>query len=755
MNMREVHHDLKAAVVGALTALPQTVAYGLIAVAPLGPEWAVFGITASVGTALLFGLLAGMFGANPFLLSGPRVITVLVLASAIQTAVHRGFSAQEALMLAFLGLFVAGLLQASAGLLRLGSAVSYIPVPVLTGFVNASSILVFLSALPMALGAAGFSLAEIAGDGFTAIRWWAVSVSIVSMMSVFVLAGRLNFIPTTLAGLIVGSLAYYVGTAVFAQPVGPMVGTIDVHELWRWPFLLNAPLSTQTVLSALDIPVLSGITIGLLNAFDTVLTSRAIDVRTNQPGNVNRDLQVQGLLNTTMGGLGFLPGAGALSRSIAVVEAGARTRLANIGASIVFGLMLIFLAPLIAGLPLWATAGMLLAIAVQSLDKPVLTKMWQLLTRKLAYPRVVAGDVGVMLVVIATALAFDLIAAVGMGMFLSVVLFVLGMGRNPVRRIFHGARVHSKVQRSALQMEWLEQEGQRIAIVELQGALFFGSCARFLSEGKALLNAGADYLILDCRHLTSIDSTGAAAVRTLHLLFAENGGEVFISHIEPERRTVGGGWLSKPQKDDAQCRRTQAAPRWNWLTLDANGVTYALGEEQFFSDTDRALAKAEDRLLRRAGKSDALGFRGVIASSLLFSGLSRPDIMRLGRTAERHHFKPGETVFAQGDPGDRAYFLVFGRMDVLIDIPGTNRKKRVSALTEGTLFGEMGLIDGDSRSASVVAKRDSACFSIDRETFARLRKSEPEITATLLVNLSRMFAGRLRVANLMISELEQ
>ena len=517
MNVREAQHDLKAAVVGALTALPQTVAYGLIAVAPLGPEWAVFGITASVGTALLFGLLSSIFGTNPFLLSGPRVITVLVLASAIDTAVGRGFSPEVSLLLAFLGLFLAGLLQFGAGALRLGSAVSYIPVPVLTGFINASSILVFLSALPMALGAADFSVPQIVNDGFSQVSWWAASIAAISMVSIFVFEGRLKFIPTALAGLIIGSLAYYGGTVYFDQPVGPRVGNINISELWRWPFLLSGQLTAQTVLSALDIPVLSAITIGLLNAFDTVLTSKAFDVRTHRHGDVNRDLKVQGLLNAAMGGLGFVPGAGALSRSIAALEAGAKTRFANIGASIVFGLMLIFLAPVIAGLPLWATAGMLLAIAVQSLDKAVLKNLWSLLTRKLAYPRVVAGDISVMVVVIATAVLFDLIAAVGMGMFLSVLLFVLGMGRNPVRRIFHGSRVHSKVQRSAVQMHWLEQEGHRLAVVELQGALFFGSCAQFLSEGKALLNAGVENLILDCRHLTSIDSTGAAAMRTLHL----------------------------------------------------------------------------------------------------------------------------------------------------------------------------------------------------------------------------------------------
>ena len=195
--------------------------------------------------------------------------------------------------------------------------------------------------------------------------------------------------------------------------------------------------------------------------------------------------------------------------------------------------------------------------------------------------------------------------------------------------------------------------------------------------------------------------------------------------------------------------------RWIWINLDANDVISLVGEEWIFDDTDTALAACEENLLKRLGHTGNWENRGIVASSDIFKGLAREKIGALGRYTQRHRFAAGDVVFAQGEAGDKAYFLVTGRMDVLINIPGSVRKRRVSALTEGTLFAEMGLLDGELRSATVKAVRPSACFSIDAAGFAQLQTDMPDVALVLLHNLSRQFANRLRLANTMISELEQ
>ena len=94
-------------------------------------------------------------------------------------------------------------------------------------------------------------------------------------------------------------------------------------------------------------------------------------------------------------------------------------------------------------------------------------------------------------------------------------------------------------------------------------------------------------------------------------------------------------------------------------------------------------------------------------------------------------------------------------MNVLIDIPGSSRKRLVRVLTDGSLFGEMGLIDGEPRSARVVAATPSACISIGATKLASMQGDHPDIALLLLRNATREFAERLRIADRMMSELER
>ena len=520
-------NDVGAALVGALAALPQAVAYGLIATLPLGPEWTAFGIMASVGSAIVFGILSGGLSTNPFMVSGPSAVTAVVLATSLHTAIERGYAAPEALVLAFAGVVVAGAIQLFAGLLRLGHVVSYVPVPVLAGFVNASALIVLISSLPMILGLPGLSMSELLNGGIADLSLWAVLVSGMTILCNFVFEGRIRFIPAVLVGLVLGSLTYHAGMYFAAQPAGPEIGHIDLLALFKMPLMLSTdthwPSFWPTLWHEADIPLLGGLSIGLLSAFNTALVGAALDMRTGIEGSVNKDLRTHGVLNMLMGVLGYLPASGALSRSTAALNGGAKTRAANAGVGLMFALILALLAPLVAALPLWATSGMLFATAIQAIDNSTVEKIRGIITRSVPYPRVLASDIVVTLVVVITALALNLIAAIVVGILLAVALFVLGMGRDPVRRTLDGSKIHSKVQRSSIQTEALENEGHRIAVIEVQGALFFGACARLQSQAKALIGKGAEFLNIDLHHMTSIDSTGCALLRTLAVNCGEGG----------------------------------------------------------------------------------------------------------------------------------------------------------------------------------------------------------------------------------------
>ncbi len=437
MQIKYFKVDVAASCVGALATLPQVVAYGLIAFFPLGPEWTAFGILASVGSAIAFGIFTGFFSSNAFLVSGPSALTALVLATGLEVAISRGYAPEQALQLAFVGIVIAGLFQVVAGLTRLGHAVSYIPVPVLAGFVNATAILVLLGSLPMMLGIPESSITDmVLHGGLSDASAWAICISGLTMACNFIFEGRVRFLPAALIGMAAGTIVYHLGIIGGDLPIGPEIGRIDLVALIKMPELFRNELSMQMLLREADIPLFTGVSIGLLASFSTVLTGAALDMTTNNEGNVNKDLWVHGIANVAMGVFGFLPASGALSRSMAIINSGAKTRAANVAASVVFCLLLGLLAPVVATLPLWATSGMLAATAIQAIDKPTIGKLRGVITRSLPYPRVVIGDIMVTLAVVITAMALNLIAAVGVGIILAVILFVLGMGRDPVRRTY-------------------------------------------------------------------------------------------------------------------------------------------------------------------------------------------------------------------------------------------------------------------------------------------------------------------------------
>lgn len=759
MNFRYWRDDVAAASVGALTTLPQAVAFGLIAVSPLGADWAVFGITASVGSAILFGALTGFLGSNPFAVSGPRASTALILAVGFQQALERGYAPEGALILGFAGVFVAGLFQVVAGFLRAGHLAAYVPSPVLAGFVCASAVLVLLSALPAMLGAPELDLLTLLIRSPGSISPWAAAVGGITVISAVLLEARFKILPGALAGLIFGVALYYLGTAVFGVSEGPLIGDIALSDLLQGMGLVIQTGASQTWLADADIPILSGISIGLLTSFDTALTNSALDAQAHHAqasteSDANRDLRAHGLANMIMGLFGFLPGSATLSRSTAVIQAGAKTRLANILSAAVFFALIAGLTPAVAALPIWATAGLLIVTALRAFDRETIAKLQVLFKGHSAHRRILAGDVMVTLVVVVTALAFDLIVAVGVGMVLAIALFVLGLGRDPVRRFYFCAQAPSKVQRPFAHMDWLEREGHRIAVIQVQGALFFGTCAPLKTRAKELRLNGVEQLILDCRHLTSIDSTGSALLRDIHMAFAEKGGRLLISCVEPERRLGRDRRKVKKTRTDLG-RRQQTAPRTIWLNMEANGVIDLIGRDQIFDDTDTALAGCEDLLLTHLGCVYRETSTALISGCPIFADFSRDQIKVLGGYAVRHRFAAGDTVFCHGDEGDRAFFLASGRMDVLIDIPGSGRRRRLSSLARGTFFGEMGLIDGAPRSATVVATERSVCFSIDWARFDELQQRQPELVHLMMRTLTRQFATRLRVANNLISELEQ
>jgi CRP-like cAMP-binding protein len=141
---------------------------------------------------------------------------------------------------------------------------------------------------------------------------------------------------------------------------------------------------------------------------------------------------------------------------------------------------------------------------------------------------------------------------------------------------------------------------------------------------------------------------------------------------------------------------------------------------------DRARRKDDEEYARRV---DALSRVDV------FRALDAEKIDRLSRRLRMLMFGPGETILRQGDPGDSLYVVRTGAVAVQIGVLGAF--KEVATLSDGQFFGEMSLMTGAMRTATVVAKSDVECYIVDKEAFQEILQEKPELAGIISDILAR------------------
>jgi sulfate permease, SulP family len=305
------------------------------------------------------------------------------------------------------------------------------------------------------------------------------------------------------------------------------------------------------------------------------------------------------------------------------------------------------------------------------------------------------------------------------GIALAVLLFVLRMSRSSVRRIYRCDLVRSRKSRGSPEMAALEARGSAILVIELQGALFFGSAERLAQIIARDAAAGTSAVLLDLRRVTDVDSTGARILGDIDQMMVRQ-------NIRLGLVVSGGG----------------AAP-------GLAGVFSA--RDRVFPDIDRAIEWAEDALLGAAPASPAADEIGIEGVSIL-RDFAADDIAALRRHLERVTWPAGHVIFRQGDPGLALFVVTKGRASG--HIRHADGAIRLVTFVSGTVFGELAILDQGLRSATVVADEEMVAYSLSSEEFAALRQREPAVAIKLLSALGRELSVRLRSANLTIQQLE-
>jgi len=296
--------------------------------------------------------------------------------------------------------------------------------------------------------------------------------------------------------------------------------------------------------------------------------------------------------------------------------------------------------------------------------------------------------------------------------------------RSVIRREYSADAVHSKRMRSAAERAWLRAEGGRLAVIEAQGALFFGS-AELLIRRMLARAAEAGTLIVDFRRVSYADPAACELIAQTARGFASLDCRLEVSSLPAE----------------GPLRGLRAA-------LEAEAVAVDL---RFHEDADIALEKAENAALEGMIRlSDDAKY--ALGRLDILKGLSRDELRLLEQTVSPFQYAAGETIVRAGDEANALFIIARGSASIWIDVDG-GRRRRVGSVGPGYTIGEMALVEGGRRSADVCADEAVICYALSLDRLRALSVGHPNIMIVILGNIVASLSDRLRHANAEIRSL--
>ena len=731
-----ISNELLGGLTAAVVSIPGNILFGLIAFGPLGDRYVGVGIAAAMISSIVISLSTALIGGMPAVVSGPKGPTALIFASLLtRFAVLPGIAessptdVQSILSLTFFVIFLSGLMQLLLGTARLGNLIKFIPYPVTAGILNGTAIIIIVGQLGDLIGAPDALTPATVVPALRAALPLNIVVGAVSGVTMIAVQRVSRKLPGSLIGLLAGTGLYFLlGRLGFGHLLGPTVGAVPATFVVPSHLPVFFSVSTvRLVVASASFVIPAVLSIAVLESMDSLFATQAMENNLLVRPRANRELVGQGLGNLISACLGGLSGSGFVGRSQANFESGGRTRLSVVFCSLFLTLVLFFLLPLLGKIPAAATAGIIMVIGFKILDRWSFRSLKSLATDRQARSRSHVTNTALVFVVSLLALVFNLAIAVVFGIALAMLLFLIGQGRSIVRRTHSGSSLQSLKQRNAVSARYLAEQGYRLAVLELEGALFFGSADLLADRITDISSLGSDFIILDMKRVTEIDSTGARVLRQMYTRLTREGKTLAISYLG--EKTAITSFLK---------------------TVDAGEL---LNSVKLFPDTDLALEYYENRILDDLYNEGWESREFPIRDFEVLKDLSEQEVEVFLGYLSRQKFEKGERIFSQNDDSESLYLIEKGTADVIIETGG-GTPKRLHSLSVGTIFGELALLDRQPRSAHVVAAESLVCHSLNIDDFERMKTSHPRLAFSFLSGISRVIAVRLRSANQMISYLE-
>ncbi len=506
LHLRNLRGDFFGGLTASIVALPLALAFGVSSGA--GAITGLYG-------AIFVGIFAALFGGTPAQISGPTgpmtVVMATVFTSLIATYPDTG------LAMAFTVVMLGGLFQVLFGVLKLGTYITLMPYTVISGFMSGIGVIIILLQLAPFLGHASSASVIESLQGLPAYisqpNFAALGLGLLTLIIVFGLPRRFNrIVPSPLLALVVGTFIsiFFLGNANLMR-----IGEIPTaFPQLHWPNFEWDAVKTMTGY---------GLTLAVLGAIDSLLTSLVADNITRTQHDSDRELIGQGIGNIFAGLFWGLPGAGATMRTVVNIQAGGRTPVAGIIHGALLLIVMLGAGKLTQPIPLAVLAGILIKVGIDIID-------WGFLKRA---HRLSLEATGLMYGVLFLTVFVDLITAVAAGVFFANLLTVKSLTDLQAKQV----KVMTTAGDSSLTDEeqaLLEQAQGRILLFHLSGPMSFGA-ARTIAQQMTIVK---DYeiLILDLGEVPLLGVTASLAVETMVREADQQHREVFLIAAEGQVR---------------------------------------------------------------------------------------------------------------------------------------------------------------------------------------------------------------------------
>lgn len=560
--------NIKGDVFGGLTAgivaLPLALAFGVQS--GLGAPAGLFG-------AIFIGFFAALVGGTPTQISGPTApmtaLSMVVVAGIVQANDGVLADALPAILMVF---FLTGVFQVLFGLVRLGTLIKYIPYPVVSGFMSGIGVIILITQLLPLFGYSPVSdqaniehfkpaaeevlldkiLKDEAGEGLLVLEDFRETVRRAELISNEQIILEAKALAASDAAGVMGSLRYLPKAIQNINHLEFLLALLTILIIYGFKRITKAVPSTLVALVVVtlisvfaslqittigNIPrgfptfyasvftdfsfasiapyILTALSLALLGAIDSLLTSVVADNMTKTRHKPDKELIGQGIGNSVAALFGGIPGAGATIRTVVNIDAGGKTRLSGMVAAILLLVILLALGPLAELIPKAVLAGILITVGFGVMDYKGLR----------ALRSMPISDAVVLLIVLVLTVFVDLILAVGVGLVLSSLLFMKEMA--DISSKASGLSSLDDAFEVDDQMDIPTAYSDEVVLKRLSGPLFFGNTSDFRLLA-AKIPASASAVLIDMAKVPYMDKSGLNALDDVIIRLIQSGKKVIL-----------------------------------------------------------------------------------------------------------------------------------------------------------------------------------------------------------------------------------